>query len=198
MRLVFKILGNVLTIICLLLVAGGVFYLVKARLDGGVPQVAGHALYVVLSGSMSPAFDPGSLVAVAPAEPAAVGKGDVITFKDPNDPAKIVTHRVSDVVRDGTKVSFVTKGDANNADDRTPVPAANVLGRVRVTVPYAGFVVDFVKKPAGLVLLIILPALAVIVSELIHLYRLLRQEEEKAEEKAEVEEPVKAGAEAGF
>ncbi len=193
MRLVFKILGNVLTIICLLLVASGVFYLIKARLDGGVPQVAGYALYVVLSGSMSPAFDPGSLVAVVPVEPAAVSKGDVITFKDPNDPAKIVTHRVAEVIRDGTKVSFITKGDANNADDRTPVPAANVLGRVQFAVPYAGFVVDFVKKPAGLVLFIILPSLAVIVSELIHLYRLLRQEEEKAE----VEKRAKAGAEAG-
>ena len=58
----------------------------------------------MLSGSMSPTFDAGSLVVIKPAEAASIKVNDVIVFRshDFEDPV-VVTHRVAAVeTRRGT------------------------------------------------------------------------------------------------
>ena len=74
------IVGNVLFTCLLLLMVGLVFSMVQSRIRGGPPEVAGHQMYIVLSGSMSPAFEAGSLAFVQPVNPSIIGVGDIITF----------------------------------------------------------------------------------------------------------------------
>ena len=94
--------------------------------------------FVVMSGSMEPAIPVGSLVAVVPALPEAVGIGDVITYRLPD---RLVTHRVVAVASaDGAPV-FTTKGDANLDPDPAPIRPVRSLGRVVTTVPAIGYVI---------------------------------------------------------
>lgn len=79
-RMALSIGGNVLFFCLLAMMVALVFSLVQSRLRGGPPQVAGHQMYIVLSGSMSPAFEAGSLAFVQPVNPRNIGEGDIITF----------------------------------------------------------------------------------------------------------------------
>lgn len=174
-----SIVVNAFLILCLLVSAGLAFYLVRAKAGGGVAQVGSWRLYTVLSGSMAPTFDAGSVLAVVSIPPEAVAEGDIITFKDPQQPKNIITHRVVSRQEQGQDLTFKTRGDANNTPDLFLVPAQNVIGKVRLAIPYAGYLTQYIRTLPGLILRIILPALLIIISELATLYGYFKAEEEK-------------------
>ncbi|MBT9147363.1 MAG: Signal peptidase I W [Syntrophomonadaceae bacterium] len=170
---IFRVAGKSISVFTLALIFVLVFFLLQSRLAGGVPAVAGYQIYIVLSGSMSPAFETGSIVLVRPLEASAIRPGEIITYRDPENQEMIVTHRVIAVntaAGSENPESFTTRGDANDAKDLLPVPAGNLLGRVSYTVPYLGFLFSFINTQDGILLFIIIPALLIIVLELRKLF----------------------------
>ena len=143
------------------------FFVLQSRLGQSVPSVAGFQIYVVLGGSMSPVFEAGSIVLVQPLKASSISEGDIITYRDPGkgNNGVIVTHRVLEVL-DAEPVSFVTRGDANDANDPIPVPAANLLGRVALSIPFLGSLLSFTRTRTGLIVMVIVPAVLIIFSEL--------------------------------
>lgn len=108
-----------------------------------VPRLAGATPYAVLTGSMAPTMPPGTLVVVKPVAPADIQAGDVITFWPREHDPTVVTHRVISVGFDSSgRPSFVTRGDANDANDPTPVRAPQVVGERWYSVPYLGYLTD--------------------------------------------------------
>lgn len=166
-RKITRLAGNLLFAVILLLMAVMVFFLLQSRLAGGTPAVAGYQIYIVLGGSMSPAFEAGSIVLVRPLEPSAVQVGDIITYREPGAAQNdlVTTHRVM-AVSPAEPLSFITRGDANDSDDLLPVPAANLLGRVSYSVPYLGLLFNYVQTRTGILLLVMLPAVLIIATEL--------------------------------
>jgi signal peptidase len=105
-----------------------------------VPKAAGARPLTVLSGSMTGTYDIGDVVVVRPVDTDDLRVGDVITFHPvPDDPA-LTTHRIVafNVGSGGTR--FVTRGDANNVADLSPVEPAQVRGEVWYAVPELGWV----------------------------------------------------------
>ena len=131
---------------CLVFMAVLVFSLLQSRVTGSPPTIAGHHLYVVLSGSMSPTFEAGSMVVVRPVEASEIAVGDIITYREPGAEETLTTHRVVVVERENG-LQFITKGDANEVIDQDPVPAENLVGKVLFAIPYAGHVADFAHQP---------------------------------------------------
>lgn len=151
-----RILGVSLTLLVVLAVAPFVVY--------AVPEAVGaDRSYVVLSGSMEPAISPGDVVIVGAVDPASLAVGDVITFQRTAD-SVAVTHRIVEVggsVADGS-LSFLTEGDANEDPDPAPVPADAVVGKVVLTLPYIGYVVQFAGTTAGMALLVGVPVVLLV------------------------------------
>ena len=106
-------------------------------------RVVGLTPYAVLSGSMEPTYPVGSMIYVKAADPADVEVGDPITFY--LGEGLIATHRVVSI--DGA--GFHTKGDANNAEDGTPVAPANLIGRPRFCIPGLGYFSAWIAEPPG-------------------------------------------------
>jgi signal peptidase len=131
-----------------------------------VPGVAGAGeSYVVLSGSMEPTISTGDVVLVDDVDPADVEERDVITYlRDGADTP--TTHRVVGINEEEGELSFVTKGDANEDPDAAPVAASEVMGRVVFTIPYIGYVIEFVNTPAGFISLVIVPFVLLLLSEM--------------------------------
>lgn len=127
--------------------------------------------FVVLTGSMEPVLPVGSMVYTQPKPSYTVG--EMITFKDVE--SRTVTHRIIEVQGD----KFITKGDANNAPDKNPVPKDRVIGSVFFDVPYIGMYTDFLKRPQNFILFIILPALIFIGFELWNIKNEIVKETEK-------------------
>ncbi len=172
----FTIIGNLLFVILLIVMAALSFFLIQSRISGGAPQVAGYQMYIVLSGSMSPEFDTGSLAFVREIETDNLRAGDIITYRRPNDPDSLTTHRIVEV-REDDELKFVTRGDANNVNDPNPVLAENVVGKVTGSVPYVGYLMNFVQTTQGLILLIFVPGVLIIVFELGKIMKYLTQGE---------------------
>lgn len=108
---------------------------------------AGGRLFVVETPSMGIAAPVGALVAtVPPTGPSfataragdAVRIGDVVTFLPP-DSVRPWTHRVVEVDDRGL---LHTRGDVNDADDPWLLPVDALIGRVVVTLPVAGLLVQ--------------------------------------------------------
>ncbi len=171
----FSILGNVLFVLLLLIMAILSFFLIQSRIAGGVPEVAGYQMYIVLSGSMSPEFDTGSLAFVQEVDTGELAVGDIITYRSRADSDSLTTHRIVDIMRNDS-VQFVTRGDANNVNDPNPVLAENVVGRVTGSVPYVGYVLDFVQTRQGLILLIFVPGVLIIAYELSKIIKYLTRD----------------------
>lgn len=125
-----------------------------------LPIPGGWKLFTVQSGSMVPSITVGSLVVVKPAGEYAVN--DVITFKTGPTPT---THRILKI--DGQ--TYTTKGDANDTADSQPIRPEQILGKVVLTVPYAGFPVAFAKSKEGFMLLIVIPATVIIYGEILNI-----------------------------
>ncbi len=142
----------------------------------GFVNFSGHKLLSVQTGSMAPAIKQGDLVSVNRVPLDELSEGDVITFVSP-DGQRTITHRIVTLLpEDPAGNNVITKGDANAAAD-APIEASSVVGKVQRHVPYAGHVLDFMYSWPGLILLIYIPALAIIVSETRRLaayYRSLR------------------------
>jgi signal peptidase I len=106
----------------------------------------------VLSGSMSPALDTGDMVVVTSVAPTELKVGDIIVFNSPIANG-LVCHRIIDVKQDSELV-FQTKGDNNEDPDPFLVPSVNVVGKVQVDIPSMGYVVQYLRGPFGLLLIL--------------------------------------------
>ena len=152
---IFKIITNVILIIIILLGLLIAFSMLPFR--------GNYKLYAVMSGSMAPQIHTGSIVVVKPISGYKVG--DVITFKTSGSSDK-TTHRIVEIKTvDGESVA-VTKGDANNAPDTTPVKASQIIGKQYLSIPLFGYILQYIKTPIGLILIVIIPSVIIIYEEL--------------------------------
>ncbi len=131
----------------------------------------GYRPFTVLSGSMEPAIDTGDVVVDSSIRPLDARVGDVVTFPDPENQSRLITHRLRRVRAKGGMVEMVTKGDANNTTERWTVAADGRIGRVEYRVPKVGYFLGFVGGKNGKLLLIALPALLLGAYELVRIWR---------------------------
>jgi signal peptidase len=129
---------------------GGLIFIIAALLFLGSARI-------VVSDSMAPSFRAGDLVLLEPIKDM-ISPGMVITY---DFQGKQITHRVVEVVGD----MLVTKGDNNQEIDPWQVPLTDVVGKPDVRIPYAGYLLEFVKSPIGFLVLIILPICIIVVIE---------------------------------
>jgi signal peptidase len=133
------------------------------------PRLLGWQMQLVLSGSMAPAFDTGSVIAIRPVDPSSIVVGDVVTYSRRTGPP--VTHRVVGIQGTGDDARLVTKGDANEDIDAGTVNPAAVVGETVAAVPYVGYVAHFMRQPLGFLLVIVVPGFILILAELRSLVR---------------------------
>ncbi len=128
-------------------------------LSVSLPLAIGYRAFTVMSGSMEPAIHTGDVVVNQRIAPEEARVGDVITYRDPEHPSRLVTHRVRGVRTSGDRVLFVTKGDANNDSQKWTISRDGSIGRVRYRVVRLGYVLFYVNRPIGRFFLILAPIL---------------------------------------
>jgi signal peptidase len=129
----------------------------------------------VLSGSMEPTIKTGSVIFIKAQADYKIG--DVITFAL-NDVKIPVTHRIKEMQVNSGVPYYVTKGDANNGPDQNLVPRDKVIGRVLFSVPFVGYAVEFIKKPIGFLVVILIPVAMIIIDRAIKIKEELKKSKE--------------------
>ena len=136
-----KIVKGIINVVTtLIIVIGGIFLILYAC--GIVP-------YVVLSGSMEPTIETGSICFINKhADIKNIKEKDIIAFKLNN--GTLVTHRAVEI----TDTGIVTKGDNNKNIDGDNVVEENFVGKNIFWIPKVGYVVKKLQSPKGVVILI--------------------------------------------
>lgn len=134
----------------------GAFGLLLAVLVGVVPLFMGHHPYVIISGSMEPTIQTGSLVLTRAVPRTEIGVGDVIAFNPRPEAALPVVHRIVALTeRNGTRYA-TTRGDANTGDD-TEIALSGAVLKVEVALPLIGYIVYYAAQPFGTLMLVWIP-----------------------------------------
>lgn len=137
-----------------------------------VPAALGFQRYVILTGSMTGTYDPGTIVFDRVVPTASLQAGDVITFTPPGH-GRPVTHRIKAIKRLRGQRVYVTKGDANRiADTWSPMTLkGRQQAKVSFGVPYAGYALIALSDRRWRMLVIGIPAALIALMTLRALWR---------------------------
>ena len=148
------------------------------------PRAAGMQVFVVLSGSMEPTYQTGSVIYVKDVDPMTLKEGDPVTFRVSED--TIVTHRIIEVIPDDENPNnqyFRTKGDANEVEDGGITACEYVVGKPVFTVPQLGYLAAYIQEPPGTYIAISVAAGMMLVVLLIDSFTEDKEAEAKKKEK---------------
>ncbi|WP_302052444.1 signal peptidase I [Clostridium baratii] len=114
-----------------------------------------YKFYDVLTGSMSPTINPGSLIIVKEIDDSEVKEGDIITFKGTST-SNLTTHRVVELIEKNNNIKFQTKGDANDVLDPMLIDGNLLVGKVILDIPYMGKVMSFINQYRVIIVILII------------------------------------------
>lgn len=117
----------------------------------GIAFLAGARVYYEKTGSMEPAIEQGSLLFVK--KQTKYKQGDIVVFyAEYEGQILCVTHRISQVLPDGR---YITKGDANEREDRCIILQQDISGQVLGKIEGYGEVCRWMKEHKSICILMI-------------------------------------------
>ena len=138
--------------------------IIIAPIIGTMVPTGSVRFMTVMGNSMEPTITASDIIIVTPTDTDQLAVGDVIAFRHKFDNALYpvtITHRIVGLANEG----YRTKGDAyTDADDYVVAPE-EVIGIMRFKFPFLGALVHFADTGAGLVTLVLVPALVIIALE---------------------------------
>ncbi len=166
----------VILLLCAFILA---YYFISLRIYSKKGEKYGppFSIYTIVSASMTPkikVYD--VIINVKAKSPADIRVGDIITFKSTSAFTydMTITHRVIDVQIVNGEYEYITKGDFNEIPDMAPAKYSNVIGIAKVKLPQLGRIQVFVASKYGWLLVVVVPALYIIISDILKLIKLTR------------------------
>lgn len=165
-----SVLLDVLIVLVMIVALIVIVNSVTARTNDGVGNVFGVTVFSVQSDSMSGTFEEGDVILgkAYDRDDYQLKVGDVITFWSYTDDGRVInTHRIISIVSEGV---YQTQGDAEESPDARTVSTVQIIAYYEydqqndkdgiIVLPALGLIIDFLKAPAGFIIFIILPLLA--------------------------------------
>ncbi len=133
---------------------------IMARKNGvaGNHNVFGFYYGVIISGSMSGTIEINDMIFTFKQKEYNVG--DIVTFKHGKS---LTTHRIVGEADGG----FITKGDANNTEDKDVLRQEDIVGKVVFVIPKIGVVMEYMQKPLGMLVLIVIGFGVLVIPEML-------------------------------
>ncbi len=188
MMKVLRKLGAVLTGLLVATELLAIIFIVAMRLSGGVPSLFGYNLYVIVSPSMEPEIMVGDIIISKEYDGEEdLEVGQVVTYlgKEGDLAGKTITHKVVRILNDGETI--ITRGVANGDDD--PAIGKDDIMSVMVYKPFLiGKIYSVISTTWGFLLLVLIPMMALIVSEIVNLIKDIKEEKEEDNDGESIEE----------
>jgi len=147
----------------------------KISASKGIVRSPLFGAYIIISESMVPQINVYDAVVTARVDADDIKVDDIITFisKEIETAGTPITHRVIGIVyEDDNKdkiMGFRTKGDHNNTADFALIAPNEVIGKVFLRIPMIGYIQTIMTKPIGWVLIVVIPCLLIIGSDIFKL-----------------------------
>ena len=183
-----KILSTIICIIILFLIIYNVTLMIESYMNPNeLPSFLGIKSFVIVSESMEPTIMTNDVIFITDASEENLKVGDIISFRTGD---YINTHRIVRIEEQNGEEVYITKGDNNKTEDRTPVRFHDIQGKYLFRLPGFGKVIEILKSKVTLVVLLIF---LVIISyhEVRVSKRRLKRKEERYEYNKNLVEKVK-------
>ena len=129
LEIIINIILNIITVILVALVILVMYNFIEINvLERNYTNIFGYSVFQIETGSMTGTLEIDDVILVKITQDVEVN--DIITFEDDGD---VITHRV--IEKDEDKL--ITKGDANNAEDKQ-IEKNQIIGKVVKTIPRLG------------------------------------------------------------
>lgn len=145
-----------------LIICFNIYFIVTNKASDKLPDIFGYKLLIELSDSMYSEIATGDLVIIKDIDPLDVKKDDVLSFRDKNN--LIITHRVTNIIRNDGEVLFETKGDNNTSKDIDLVEANQVEGIMICSIRKLGYVFSFLSTTIGKIVVILIAVIIFLIS----------------------------------
>lgn len=182
-KFISRVISWTLFVLLLIVASLLLYYFVSTRVIGKNDSnyKPAFGLYTIVSPSMEPnlkIYD--VIVNVKVNNPNKIKVGDVITFISTSTISKgmTITHRVISIKEDENGKSFQTQGDNNLSPDASLVPYENVLGKVLIKIPQLGRIQSFLTTKGGWLIVVVIPAFLIILSDIMKLFKLKEVEKD--------------------
>lgn len=180
------LLYSVLVVIGLIVLMFGAYFVdQKIAMSKGESRAPLFGAYIIISESMIPRININDAVVTMRVSEKNIKVNDIITFlsKDIQTQGTPITHRVVGIVYEDptTKnkiLGYRTKGDHNNTPDFALISPNEVLGKVYLQIPYVGYIQSFLTKPIGWLVVIVIPCLLIIGSDVLKIGKAIGNKEE--------------------
>lgn len=161
-------------------------YIMVCGCIGKTASIFGYSVLKVVSGSMEPSIHEGDYIYIKKTDTDSLKAGDIISFYSQDDSIKgeINTHRISEVLSDGT---FVTKGDANKIEDSVTVQKVSIIGKYYGKLRFFKWLGSFASTKKLLILFVIIPTVCMAVYEVKTIAEIKIYSREEALKAAETE-----------
>lgn len=177
-----SVLSTLLIVAELVIIAG----IVICRIGGNTPSVFGYRMYVIVSPSMEPEISVGDMIISKEYEGQALSVGDVVTYlgREGEMAGKVITHKI--VAIEGETI--ITQGVANREADPA-ITGDDVLAVMTYKTVVLSAVYRVISTGAGFIILIMLPLIVMIITEIVALMIQIKREggEDDREERKEHE-----------
>lgn len=152
-----------------------IVYIIINKIAQSQGKNAPLGLYTIISASMTPEIDVYDVVFVVQKDPEEIQVGDIISYYSSKSyfGDTPITHRVVEKFNTNNGISFRTRGDANPVVDNEIIMEDSVIGTVRMVIPALGRIQFFLASKSGWFIAILVPALGIIIYDLIKLIKLI-------------------------
>lgn len=167
----YSIMSLLVVIVCMYL---AYFIDQKSGLRHGEKRHPLFGAYIIMSNSMVPSINVRDAIVTMRVSREKIQMNDIITFisKEIETNGTPVTHRVIGIVETENGIKYRTKGDHNNTADFALISPNEVIGKVYLKIPMIGYIQEFMTKPIGWVLIIVIPCLLIIGSDILKLFKI--------------------------
>ena len=165
----------------LLSIAVVILFVMPFVVYGFPPLIGGNNSYIVKGSSMEPNIKPGDVIIVKEVDIDDVEVGDIVTY---NRGSMKITHRVIERrMSNGNVISLITKGDATEGPDLSPVFEEELMGEMMFRIPMLGHIILYAGTFYGFIGLVIIPSIILVAMEINKVIK--RSNKEKKEVKSQ-------------
>lgn len=180
---IFRIIKGIINTLIVLVVLAFVLLVCLQRFSNNKISFLNYRIFTVVTGSMEPKYKIGDVLIAKEKDPSEIKVGDAISYLAQKGEIKnnVVTHEVVNITKnENGEYLFHSKGLVNLVEDPV-VHEDQLYGVVVYKTKLLSYVRKIISTDIGMLLLIIIPILYIIVSEMI---AILIEKEEKRREKS--------------
>lgn len=193
-KMISKVLSWIILTLLFLVAAFLMYYVISSKLyeARGMKFEPKYSLYTIISTSMEPNIKVYDVVFDKKVNPSDIKEGDIITFISSSTLSEgmTVTHRVIGIVETESGLKFRVQGDNNSTPDSSLVDSRNILGRVLFKIPQLGRIQFLIQSRGGWLFALLIPALCVVIYDIIKVIRLSNIKDKIEEVNKEPEEDL--------